>query len=90
MEKIERPWGKMWKIFHTKRAWLKFIKVHGRTSLQAHRHRTEWHFGFYKIEPMEKHRLTKGVYLEFVKGKADEDDVIRYSDDYGRNSPEPK
>ena len=90
MKKIVRPWGKMWKIFHTKRAWLKLIAVHGRTSLQAHRHREEWHFGLYKVGKMEKHRLTKGLYLEFVKGNPDEDDVIRYADDYERTSPESK
>lgn len=90
MQKIVRPWGKMWKLFHTKGAWLKFIRVYGRTSLQAHRHRTEWYFGLYKVLPMEKHRLAKGLYFEFVKGKADEDDVIRYEDDYERTSPESK
>jgi D-beta-D-heptose 7-phosphate kinase/D-beta-D-heptose 1-phosphate adenosyltransferase len=39
---------------------------------------------------MEKHRLSKGVYLEFVKGNPDEDDVIRYADDYARTSPDSK
>jgi cytidyltransferase-like protein len=88
---MKRPWGRMWKLFHTKHTWLKVIYVHGRTSLQAHRHRSEWHLGFYKVKPMEKHRLLPGLYIEFIKGKvASEDDIIRYDDDYGRSSPEPK
>lgn len=88
---MERPWGKMWKFFHTKKSWLKLIKVHGRTSLQSHNHRTEWHFGFYKVVPEEKHRLLPGWYIEYVRGKkADEDDIVRYSDDYGRGSPEDR
>lgn len=85
-----RPWGKMWKLWHGKRTWMKIIHVHGRTSLQSHRHRTEWHLGFYKVAPHEKHRLIPGVYLEFVHGKPDEDDIVRHEDDYGRSSPEPK
>jgi len=86
-----RPWGKMWKLFHTKKRWLKFIHVEGRTSLQAHRYRTEWHLGLYKVEPLEKHRLLKGNYFEFVSGEeASEDDIIRYSDDYGRGSSDSK
>ncbi len=82
---IERPWGKMWKLISAKKFWLKIIWVKGRTSLQSHADRTEWHFGFYKVKPREKHRLLPGLYTEFVFGKrADEDDIVRYEDDYGR------
>ncbi len=84
--KIVRPWGTMWKLFHTEKAWLKFILVRGRTSLQSHSRRTEWHFGFYKVEPMQKHRLLPGAYFEFVHGNPDENDIIRYEDDYGRDT----
>ncbi len=84
--KIVRPWGAMWKIFSTKHTWLKFIMVRGRTSLQSHSQRTEWHFGFYKVEPMQKHRLLPGLYFEFVRGNPREDDIIRYEDDYGRET----
>lgn len=82
--KTKRPWGTMWKFIHTKKVWLKFIIVRGRTSLQSHNHRTEWHFGFYKVEPKQKHRLLPGAYIEFVKGEPREDDIVRYEDDYGR------
>lgn len=76
----------MWKFFHTKKSWLKFIVVRGRTSLQSHSRRTEWHLGFYKVEPMQKHRLLPGAYFEFVHGEPDENDIIRYEDDYGRET----
>lgn len=79
-----RPWGKMWKLISAKKFWLKFILVKGRTSLQSHSERTEWHFGLYKVPPREKHRLLKGVYLELAYGKPREDDMVRYEDDYGR------
>ncbi|MHB1117910.1 MAG: adenylyltransferase/cytidyltransferase family protein [Minisyncoccota bacterium] len=84
--KIVRPWGTMWKFFHTEKAWLKFIVVRGRTSLQSHSRRTEWHLGLYKVEPMQKHRLLPGAYFEFVYGNPDENDIIRYEDDYGRET----
>ncbi len=84
--KIVRPWGTMWKLFQTKHTWLKFILVRGRTSLQTHSERTEWHFGFYRVDRMQKHRLLPGVYFEFVKGNPREDDIIRYEDDYGRET----
>jgi len=87
---MKRPWGKMWKIASGKNFWVKFLWVPGRTSMQAHRHRTEWHFGLYKVAPLEKHRLSHGAFLELIIGKPDEDDIIRYEDDYGRSSPEPK
>ncbi len=84
--KIVRPWGTMWKLFSTKHTWFKFILVRGRTSLQSHSERTEWHFGFYRVDPMQKHRLLPGAYFEFVKGNPREEDIIRYEDDYGRET----
>ena len=86
MKKIVRPWGSMWKFFQTKKSWLKLIVVHGRTSLQSHSRRTEWHFGLYRVDPMQKHRLLPGVYFEFIHGEPDENDIIRYEDDYGRET----
>lgn len=76
----------MWRLLSTKHTWLKFILVHGRTSLQSHSQRTEWHFGFYRVDPMQKHRLLPGAYFEFVHGNPNENDIIRYEDDYGRET----
>ena len=84
MKIIKRPWGSMLKIFSTKKSWLKIIKVRGRTSLQSHAKRTEWHFGFHRVNKNEKHRLLPGYYIEFIHGSPDEDDIIRYEDDYSR------
>lgn len=74
----------MVKFFHTKRAWLKFLRVRGRTSLQSHKERTEWHFGLYKVEPGDVHRMQKGWFIEFAYGRPSENDIERYEDDYGR------
>ena len=79
-----RPWGWMLKLVSWHTYWLKFILVRGRTSLQSHKERDEWHFGLYKIAKGEKHRLFKGVYLELAVGKPREEDIVRYEDDYGR------
>jgi D-beta-D-heptose 7-phosphate kinase/D-beta-D-heptose 1-phosphate adenosyltransferase len=76
----------MWKIISAKKFWLKFILVKGRTSLQSHNERTEWHFGLYKVPPREKHRLLKGAYFELAYGKPKEEDIVRYEDDYGREA----
>ena len=94
MIKTTKPWGKMWLLIHMKNFWLKIIKVNkdGRTSLQAHKHRKEYHikmnrpFGFKTIAVMEKHRMTAGLYIEIVTGMPEETDIIRYEDDYGRTS----
>jgi len=80
----KRPWGRMWKFVHTKKFWLKFLWVTGRTSHQAHQERSEWHLGLYKVNPMEKHRLHRGTYVEVALGRPKEEDVIRYEDDYNR------
>jgi cytidyltransferase-like protein len=82
---MKKPWGKMWRLIKTKKIWLKIIAVKSKTSLQSHTERTEWHIGIYKIPKNEKHRLTKGIYLELALGKPKEEDIIRYEDDYGRN-----
>jgi hypothetical protein len=74
----------MIKLFHTKRFWLKFLRVRGRTSLQSHARRSEWHFGLYKVNPEEKHRMQHGWFLELALGEPDENDIVRYTDDYNR------
>ena len=82
-----RPWGKMFKLIHTNNFWCKFIFVTGRTSLQSHDKRTEYQIsirGVQKIVPKQKHRMEKGVYIELAFGRPDEEDIIRYEDDYGR------
>lgn len=82
-----RPWGWMIKVIHTKKFWLKLIKVTGRTSLQSHRFRTEYHIsvkGIKKIKLREKHRMTPGMYIELAFGLPSEHDIKRYEDDYGR------
>jgi len=86
---MKRPWGKMWKIIATKKFWLKVIWVKGRTSLQSHQNRTEYHLslkGIKKIKSNEKHRMEKGLYLELAFGQPKEEDIIRYEDDYDRCS----
>lgn len=49
-----------------------------------HLYRTEWVVGFFKVEPGQKHRYNKGVYIEVATGKPDEHDIVRYDDDYNR------
>lgn len=87
MEVIERPWGKMWLLVSLPTFWIKIILVRGRTSLQAHEHRTEYHIslhGIKKVVPLQVHRLGVGTYLELAFGAPREEDIIRYEDDYGR------
>ena len=82
-----RPWGSMLKVIHTRRMWIKIIKVNGRTSLQSHNHRIEYHFsirGIKKVMSKEIHRMEKGLYLELAIGYPEENDIHRYEDDYGR------
>lgn len=83
-----RPWGSMVKLIHTKHFWLKCIVVHGRTSLQSHSRRTEYHLGttgIKKVVPGKIHRMTRGIYLEIAVGDPQEEDITRYEDDYGRS-----
>jgi hypothetical protein len=83
MPKI-RPWG--WMITFIKRPtwWLKFLRVKGQTSYQSHKNRTEYHIGISKVLPGEKHRMSHGFFIEFATGKPEEEDIIRYEDEYGR------
>ena len=75
----------MIKLIHTKRFWCKFIRVTGQTSYQSHHNRNELHIGIAKVAKEQKHRLNPGWYIEFAWGKPEEDDIIRYEDNYGRN-----
>ena len=74
----------MWRLISMPHFWLKVIWVRGRTSLQSHNNRTEYHFDLYKVLPREKHRMQRGLFLEIATGKPEESDIIRYEDDYGR------
>lgn len=80
-----RPWGVMAKLISLPFFWLKLIYVSGRTSLQYHNDRTEWHIGIYKVNPKEIHRMQHGVFIELAFGKPREDDIVRLEDDYGRS-----
>lgn len=87
MIKIVRPWGVMWKLIHTKHFWMKIIKVNGRTSLQSHEYRHEYHISIHGIRHVgvgELHRMVKGLYIELAFGEPFEEDITRYEDDYGR------
>ncbi len=81
---MKKPWGRTWKLIKAKKFWLKLIFVKDRTSLQSHAERTEWHIGIYKLPKNEKHRLSKGFFIELAFGEPKEEDIIRYEDDYGR------
>ena len=83
---MKTPWGKMYRLINLKRFWFKILFVRGRTSLQSHKDRTEWHLGLYKVNPNEKHRLQNGVFFEIAIGDLRENDIIRYEDDYGRRN----
>lgn len=86
----KRPWGWMIKLIHTKWFWLKFLRVKGRTSLQSHDHRAEWHIGLYKVDKKDVHRMQKGWFVELATGMPFEDDITRYEDDYDRSCREIK
>jgi hypothetical protein len=79
-----RPWGWFLTLFHGKRFWVKIIRAKGRLSLQSHARRTEYHLGLQKIQPHDKHRIQNGIVLEIATGDPNEDDIVRYEDDYGR------
>lgn len=81
---MKTPWGRMWRFISFPKFWAKIIWVRGRTSLQSHNNRTEYHFGFYKVNPGEKHRMQHGLFLEIATGKPEESDIVRYEDDYKR------
>ena len=66
---------------------MKIILVKGRTSLQSHKRRTEYHISIKSIKritPNQIHRMTKGLYVELAFGLPHEEDITRYEDDYGR------
>jgi len=81
---LKRPWGWMITLFKTRNFWIKVLRVKGQTSYQSHKNRTEYHFGFSKVLPDEKHRMSHGIFLEIATGKPEEEDIIRYEDEYGR------
>ena len=77
----------MFTLIHTNWFWVKILHVKGRTSLQSHERRTEYHIsimGVRRVHPKERHRMESGVYIEFAYGDPYEEDVIRFEDDYGR------
>lgn len=82
-----RPWGWMIKLIHTRKLWIKLIRVYTRTSLQSHRYRVEYHISFFRIKKVEieqVHRMTRGWYIEIATGMPAEEDITRFADDYGR------
>ena len=97
MKKDSRPWGYFKILYQKPNIWVKeiFVKPGKRTSIQSHQEREE-HWFIVEGEKMkkiiikrnEKHRIeggSKGLRLiEVAIGSPDENDIIRYSDDYGR------
>ena len=81
---IYKPWGFFITLLKGKNFWFKFLRVRGRTSLQRHKLRTEWHFGFYRVDPGDVHRMQHGYFFEFAYGNPREEDIERLEDDYGR------
>ena len=90
-----RQWGWFKTLIKTKRFWIKeiFVEARKKTSLQSHFHRTEYWFflddrSFQKVAKEEKHRITGGRkgrrLIEIAIGLPEEEDIIRYQDDYGR------
>jgi len=74
----------MVKFISTKKFWLKFIRVKGQTSYQSHQERTGYHIGISKVLPGDKHRMTRGFYIELAFGRPREEDIERFEDSYGR------
>lgn len=73
-------------VVQSTRLWVKLIRVHSRTSLQYHCFRSELHLGrsVLLVRPFEKHRMTRGWYIEIAWGRPMEDDIVRLDDDFGR------
>lgn len=84
MQYTKRPWGFFIKFLSGRKFWLKFLWIKGRTSLQSHKNRDEWHLGLYKIKKGEIHRIQHGIFIELALGKPKENDIIRIEDDYDR------
>lgn len=80
-------------LLHFDKVWLKFIHVlpGESTSDQSHNERAEIHVKIYPIPSIKKikigdrHRMVGGMYVEIAYGRPREEDIIRYSDKYGRS-----
>ncbi len=83
--KENRPWGWYRTLLKLPFLWIKILKVEEgqRTSLQSHENRAELHIAL--VPKRKKHRLYSGTYLEIAWGKPEEEDIVRYNDDYGRS-----
>lgn len=84
---VRKPWGFYITLAQRPTWWLKFLFVWGKTSLQKHSHRSEFHVGTRGIKivkPEEYHRLSWGLYIEYAWGNPAEADIVRIQDDYGR------
>lgn len=81
----KRPWGYFLKVLHFKKLWVKFLFVTGQTSYQSHIKRDEYFIGIFKVPKGEKHRLSRGFYIEIATGEPLEHDIIRYEDNYDRS-----
>ena len=98
--RIDRPWGRMWLLFHLPFLWVKVIVVNSnhRTSVQIHRERTELHIalrlhreGWYgrKVPKGHVHVLATGRYIEIAWGRPREEDIIRLADQCGHTLTPP-
>ena len=74
------------KLISLRRLWLKILRVKGQTSYQAHQMRDEYFIGVFKVPYGEKHRLSRGWYIELATGYPREHDITRYEDNYGRDT----
>ena len=82
---VSRPWGLFVKLLHTSSVWLKLLFIKGQTSYQSHSKRDEYFIGVFKVPRGEKHRLSRGIYIELGIGEPNEDDIVRYEDNYDRS-----
>lgn len=80
----KRPWGWMIKFIHTKKFWIKLLRVKGQTSYQSHKNRTEYHIGICRVDPGDKHRMSHGWFIEIATGRPNENDIERFEDKYDR------
>lgn len=80
----KRPWGLFIKVIHFPFLWVKVLIVRGQTSYQSHKNRDEYFIGIFKVPRGEKHRMSRGLYLEIGTGAPDENDIIRHEDNYDR------
>lgn len=80
----KRPWGYFIKLIHCPSVWVKLLVVKGQTSYQSHKDRDEYFVGIFKVPHNEKHRMSRGWYLEIATGTPNESDITRYEDNYDR------